>query len=99
MWSETSNMIMTVLTTKRGTQLFSRLERSGGLFGRDYLVEIQTGKGYRLIVETVGVSNLWAKAIETTSTQRTWRHTPGAVFFAGGARTQLKCCLIACWVK
>jgi len=49
----------------------------GGLFCTDDPVGIRTGKGYRLIVETVGVSNLPAEGIETTPTQRKWRSTPG----------------------
>ncbi len=58
MYTEISNLILTVVTTKRGTQLFPRLETSGGLFCGDDPVGIRTGKGYRLIVGTVGVSNL-----------------------------------------
>ena len=58
MWTETRKMIVTEVTTKRGDQLFSRLTMGGGLFCRDDPVGIRTGKGYRLIVETVGVSNL-----------------------------------------
>jgi len=46
------------LATKRGGQLFSRLTIGGGLYCRDDPVGIRTEKGVRLIVETVGVSNL-----------------------------------------
>ncbi len=56
MCTETSKMI--VAGTKRGGQLFSRLTIGGGLYCRDDPVGIRTEKGYRLIVETVGVSNL-----------------------------------------
>jgi len=58
MWTETRKMIVTVVTTKRGKQLFSRLSMGGGLFCKDDPVGIRNGKGYRLIVETGGVSNL-----------------------------------------
>ncbi len=47
-----------VVTIKGGTQLFSCRTMGGGLFGRDDPVGIWTEKGYRIIVETVGVSNL-----------------------------------------
>jgi hypothetical protein len=57
MCAKLSKMRMPV-TTKRGTQLFSRLAMGGGLLCRDDPVGIPTGKGYRLIVETVGVSKL-----------------------------------------
>jgi len=58
MWAETSKMMPMYMATKRGTQLFSRLTMGGGLYNRDDPVGIRTGKAYRLIVETVGVSNL-----------------------------------------
>ncbi len=58
MWAETSKMMPMCLATKRGGQLFSRLTMGGGLFCRDDPVGIRTEKGDRLIVETVGVSNL-----------------------------------------
>ena len=66
MCTEISNMMMTVMMTKRGTQLFPRLTMGGGLFCRDDPVGIRTEKGQRLIVETVRVSNQPAKAIEIT---------------------------------
>ncbi len=58
MWAGTSKMIVAVVATKRGGQLFSRLTIGGGLYCRDDPVGIRTEKGDRLIVETVGVSNL-----------------------------------------
>ncbi len=58
MWAKRSKVILGMLPTKRGTQLFSRLTMGGGLYSRDDPVGIRTGKAYRLIVETVGVSNL-----------------------------------------
>ena len=58
MWAETSKMMPMGLATKRGGQLFSRLTIGGGLYCRDDPVGIWTEKGDRLIVETVGVSNL-----------------------------------------
>ncbi len=70
----TSNGIAAVI--KGGTQLFSCRTMGGGLFGRDDPVGIWTEKGYRIIVETVRVSNQAAKAIEITPTQRKWRSTP-----------------------
>jgi len=46
MCAERSKMIMAVVvTTKRGTQLFSRLTMGGGLFCRDDPVGIRTEKG------------------------------------------------------
>ncbi len=57
MCAETSKMNV-VVTTKRGTQLFSCRTMGGGLYCREDPMGIRTGKGYRLIVETLGVSNL-----------------------------------------
>ncbi len=76
MWAETRKMIVTVVTTKRGKQLCSRLTMGGGLFCRDDPVGFWNEKGYRLIVETVRVNNQPAKAIEITPSQRIWWSTP-----------------------